>query len=251
MHDVQTPPVERPISDGAAALAAAEGLGALRATFAPKRRGFWGLLGLAVLGLFGLLAFVLPGLFFLWLLARTPDLNRGQAARRIHCFERGLVLDEPSGPVAFRWDAVSVLQRITRRYVNGIHVGTAYDYQLFRPDGHKSRLTGFYADPEVWGAAIQHEITRAQLPGVLALLNGGGTVHFGDMAVNAGGVAAANRGGVPWGEIEQVEVRRGMVAVRKAGKWMPWSHTPVHKIPNFFLFLCVVEELRGRAGHSR
>ncbi|WP_033217759.1 DUF6585 family protein [Kitasatospora phosalacinea] len=246
MHDVQTPPVERPFSDGVAALAAAEGLGGHRAVFLPKRSGFWRLLGLAVFGLFGLLAFVLPGLYFLWLLWQTPNLNRKQAARRIHCFEHGLVLDEPSGPVAFRWDAVSVLQRITRRYVNGVYVGTNYDYRLFRPDGTKGRLTGFYADPEVWGAAIQHEITRAQLAGALALLNGGGTVHFGDMVVNAAGVATANRAGVPWGEIEQVEVRRGMVALRKAGKWMPWSNTPVHKIPNFFLFLCVVEELRSR-----
>ncbi|GLW68578.1 hypothetical protein Kpho02_08770 [Kitasatospora phosalacinea] len=248
MHDVQAPPAGQPFSDDVAALAAAEGLGGLRASFAPKRRSAWSILGLAVFGLFGLFVFVLPGLFFLWQLWQTPNVNRRQAARRIHCFEHGLVLDEPGGPLAFRWDALSVLQRITRRYVNGIYVGTSYEYRLFRPDGVKARLTGFYADPEVWGAAVQHEITRAQLPGVLGLLGGGGTVHFGDMVVNAAGVATANRNGVPWGEVEQVEVRRGTVAVRRAGKWLPWSNTPVHKIPNFFLFLCVVEELRARNG---
>ncbi|RKE20184.1 DUF6585 family protein [Streptomyces sp. TLI_171] len=233
------------MSGEVAALAAAEGLGELRASFLPKRASGGALFGLGLLCLVGLALFVLPGVFFIWRLMKTPNLNGKEAAKRIHCFEHGLVASDRSGrPVAFRWDAMTVLQEITRRYVNGVYTGTRYKYTLVKQDG-ALELTGFYADPEVWGVAIQHEVTRVQLPGVLELLRQGGTARFGDITVNAGGMATVKRDGVSWGEIQRVEVKQGVVFVAKAGKLLAWSNTPVSKIPNFFVFLEVVDRLRS------
>ncbi|MFJ5922798.1 DUF6585 family protein [Kitasatospora sp. NPDC092948] len=248
MQDTQAPPVQEQPSEEVAALAAGQELGALRASFGPKRMSGGALAGLIGMCLLGLALFVLPGLFFVWLLVRSPNLNRKQAAKRLHCFEHGLVVSGRDGrPVAFRWDTAAVLQRITRRYVNGVHTGTTYLYTLYTPDGSAIELTGFYADPEVWGAAVQHEITRAQLPRTLDLLRNGGTARFGDITVNAAGMANAKRGSLAWSEVQRVEVKNGVVFVGKAGKLLAWSNTPVHRIPNFFLFLAVVEELRGAA----
>ncbi|MFD8978337.1 DUF6585 family protein [Streptomyces sp. NPDC059564] len=247
MHDVQSPPVQEQLPGEVVALAASEGLGELRASFLPKRMGAGRIAGLAFFSLFGLLVFVLPGLLFIWQLLQAPNFNRKQAAKRIHCFEHGLIVSDRSGPVAVRWDSASVLQQITERYANGVYVGTSYLYTLFKRDGSTIELTGFYANPEVWGAAIQHEITRAQLPGVLDLLSRGGTAHFCDIAVNAGGMATAKRGTLPWSEVQRVEVKNGMVFVEKAGKLLPWSNTPVRKVPNFFMFLAVVDHQRGRS----
>ncbi|WP_033818022.1 DUF6585 family protein [Kitasatospora sp. MBT63] len=227
-------------------VAAAEGLGQHRETFAPQRHGFWRMAGLVLFAVLGLACFVLPGLMFVWLLVQTPNLSRKQAAKRLHLFEHGLVVADRSGPTAsFRWDAMTVLQQITRRYANGVYVGTTYLYTLFRADGSKVKLTNFYADPERWGAAVQHEITRAQLPGVTAAVAGGTTVRFGDLAVAAEGIVSAKRGAAHWHEIQRIEIKNGTVFLGRAGKLLPWSNTPVAQIPNFFLFLTVAEHFRA------
>ncbi|WUH76165.1 hypothetical protein OG389_22625 [Streptomyces sp. NBC_00435] len=94
---------------------------------------------------------------------------------------------------------MTVLQQITERYANGVHVGTGYLYTLVEPDGSTVELTNFYADPDRWGAAIQYGITRAQLPGAIAALERGATLQFGGIAVTAGGIATARRGAAHWG----------------------------------------------------
>nr|WSX50338.1 hypothetical protein OG409_16105 [Streptomyces sp. NBC_00974] len=251
MASAAAPSVHDRISDETAALAAAQGLGLHRETFLPKRLSAWRMAGLFLFAIFGLACFVLPGLMFVWLLAQSPNLSRKQAAKRIHLFEEGLIVADGSGPVsAFRWDSLTVLQQITQRYANGVYVGTNYLYTLFRQDGSAVKLTNFYADPERWGAAIQHEITRAQLPGAIAALENGATIGFGDISMTMGGIATPKRGGVRWGEIQKIEIKNGTVFVARAGKLLAWSNTPVAKIPNFFLFLSVVDRLREGPGHA-
>ncbi|MGW6687294.1 DUF6585 family protein [Streptomyces sp. NPDC054961] len=253
MASAAAPSVPERISDEVTALATAQGLGRHRETFLPQRLGAWRMAGLFLFAILGLACFVLPGLMFVWLLAQSPNLSRKQAAKRIHLFEEGLIVADGTGPVsAFRWDSMTVLQQITQRYANGVYVGTSYLYTLFRQDGSAVKLTNFYADPERWGAAIQHEITRAQLPGVITALENGATLGFGDISMTLGGIATPRRGGAHWGDIQKIEVKNGTVFVAKAGKMLAWSNTPVAKIPNFFLFLSVVDRLREGhrpAGH--
>ncbi|MFF9815105.1 DUF6585 family protein [Streptomyces sp. NPDC014006] len=226
-----------------AAPAGTEGLGQLRATFLPQRAGA-GRLG--ALLLMGTVSLILPplGVYFFWLAAQTPNLSRKQAARRLHLFDYGLAEAGRNGEVSvFRWDSMTVLQQITERYANGVYVGTTHLYTLHREDGTTLKVTGFYARPEQWGPAIQQEITRAQLPSLLARLEQGGTLAYGDLSVNLGGVATA-RDSLTWREIENVELSQGVLVLRKAGKKLPWARVPVQKIPNFFLFLALVDRLR-------
>ncbi|WP_405489916.1 DUF6585 family protein [Streptomyces sp. NBC_00096] len=246
MATAAAPSAEERIPDAVASLATARNLGRHRETFLPKRLGAWRMAGLFLFAVLGLACFVLPGLLFVWLLAQSPNLSRKQAAKRIHLFEEGLVVADANGPVSgFRWDSLTVLQQITEQYANGVHVGTGYLYTLFNQDGSTVKLTNFYAEPERWGTAIQHEITRAQLPGAVAALEQGATLQFGGITVTAGGIATARRGAAHWGEIQSVEIKNGTVFVAKAGKLLAWSNTPVAKIPNFFLFLTVIDTLRG------
>ncbi|MBT2467548.1 hypothetical protein J7E97_06610 [Streptomyces sp. ISL-66] len=250
MATAAAPSVQEQIPDDVASLATAQGLGLHRETFLPNRLGAWRMAGLFLFAILGLACFVLPGLMFVWFLARSPNLSRKQAAKRIHLFEEGLIVADGTGPLsAFRWDSMTVLQQITERYANGIHVGTTYLYTLLGQDGSAVKLTNFYADPERWGAAIQHGITRAQLPGVIIALEQGATLTFGDISMTMGGIATPRRGGAHWDEIEKIEVKDGTVFVAKAGKLLAWSNTPVAKIPNFFLFVSVVDRLRDGQRH--
>jgi len=220
-----------------------EGLGRLQETFLPKRLGTVRITALLFMGVVSL---ILPpvGAYFLWLAFKTPNLSRKQAARRLHLFEHGLAEVAKNGEVSvFRWDSVAVLQEITERYANGIYVGTTYVYTLYREDGTTLKVTEFYAQPERWGQAIQHEITRAQLPGLLTGLEQGRTLAYGSLSVNLGGVATA-KGSLTWSEIEKVEISQGVLVLHKHGKKLPWARVPVKKIPNLFLFLALVDQLR-------
>ncbi|MFF3636900.1 DUF6585 family protein [Streptomyces sp. NPDC002250] len=220
-----------------------EGLGQLRETFLPKRVGP---VRVAALLLMGTVSLILPplGAYFLWMAAQTPNLSRKQAARRLHLFEHGLAEVGKSGEVSvFRWDTMTVLQEITERYANGIYVGTTYVYTLCRADGTALKVTGFYDQPERWGPALQQEITRAQLPGLLAGLEQGGTLTYGELSVSLGGVATS-KNSLTWPQIEKAELSQGVLVLRKAGKKLPWAKMPVKKIPNLFLFLALVEQLR-------
>ncbi|MFD4950185.1 DUF6585 family protein [Streptomyces sp. NPDC058451] len=225
------------------ALPGTEGLGQLRETFLPKRISA---VRIATMLVMGIIALILPpfGVYIFWLVFRTPNLSRKQAARRLHLFEHGLAEVGGNGEVSvFRWDSLTALQEITERYANGVYVGTTYVYTLHREDGTKLKLTEFYAEPERWGPALQQEITRAQLPGLLTGLEQGRTLTYGTVSVNQSGVATP-KGSLTWAEIEKVEISQGMLVLRKPGKKLPWAQVQVKRIPNLFLLLALIDHLR-------
>ncbi|GED83371.1 DUF6585 family protein [Streptomyces sp. 6-11-2] len=220
-----------------------EGLGQLRETFLPKRIST---VRIAAVLFMGIVSLILPPLaaYFFWLAFTAPNLSRKQAARRLHLFEHGLAEVGRNGEVSvFRWDSMTVLQEITERYANGIYVGTTYVYTLHREDGTRLKVTDFYAQPERWGPAFQQEITRAQLPGLVTGLEQGRTLTYGSLSVNLGGVATA-KGSLTWTEIEKVEISQGMLVLRKPGKKLPWAQVQVKKVPNLFLLLALIDQLR-------
>lgn len=232
-----------------AQLAAARGLGELRTTFLPKRLTAARKFAFVVMIPVGLLIFVLPGLWFIWIALQTPNFSRKQAAKRLYLFEHGLMVAESAGPVGcVRWDQVTVYQDVTRHYANGVYVTTSYIYTLTNPDGSTVKVTQFFDGPQVWGPAIQQAVTQAQLPAVLGALKQGQTIRFGDIAVNSSGVSTPKRGAVAWAQIEDVSVSNGGVVLRKGGKRMPWSAQSVKDIPNFLLFMAAVDELRTGQG---
>ncbi|MFE9927248.1 DUF6585 family protein [Streptomyces sp. NPDC005774] len=220
-----------------------EGLGRLRETFLPKRIG---MVRIVTLLLMGTVSLIIPplGAYFIWLAFKTPNLSRKQAARRLHLFEHGLAEVGKNGEVSvFRWDSMTVLQEITERYANGIYVGTTYVYTLYREHGTPLKVTEFYAQPERWGPAFQQEITRTQMPRLLATLQQGQTLAYGGISVNLSGVATT-KGSLTWPEIEKVEISQGTLVLRKSGKKLPWARVPVKEIPNLFLFLALVDQVR-------
>lgn len=228
----------------AAVLAAAQqnNLGVLRGSYEPKWLKPAALIGILLMGLVFLV--ILAGIVFLVLAFRTPNLNKKRAAMRLHLFEYGLIIADSTGPTAiFRWDRLTVTQEITRRYVNGIYVGTTYVYTLTTPEGNKTKITNFYDKPDEWGPAIQIAITGAQLPAAIAALEAGAELHFGPLTVNRGGVATSTKS-IRWDEIQDIDVNAGYLRIKKAASWIRWSAKPVSAIPNFFVFLSVANHLR-------
>lgn len=225
-----------------AAVAAAEGLGEIRIIVKPQRASAGRLIAGFFMIIVGLCLFVVPGFLFAWLVSRYPNFNRKQAARRLYLFENGLIeLNAAGAPAAFRWDSMAVLQEIVRKKAYGATIATVYAYTLFKADGSKIKLTGFFENPAAWGQVIQREITRAQLPSAVAALERGEAVHFGDIAVTSQGISTTKRAELPWTEINKIIVRNGQVSVLKAGRMISWTNTQVKNIPNFFVFFALTE----------
>jgi hypothetical protein len=180
------------------------------------------------------------------------NLTPRRGSRCVYVFEHGFIQADNTGPlVEMRWDAVgSVLQRITKTYTNGIYTGTQYLYTLTRSDGLRLKLTGWYKGIAQLGQTIAREVTRVQLPPAFAAVQRGQTIAFGDLTVNAAGIAAAGKGAVPWSEIQAVQIARGYVSVRRSGRWLAWSGQPASKIPNLFVFLTLADQLRAAAATS-
>jgi hypothetical protein len=236
--------VELPPDLGPAVLTAAHqhNLGQYRVSYRPQRVSAFRLAIMFIMGLALLIGVV--GVVFLVIAFMTPNLNRSRAARRIHVFEHGLMLADKNGPTAvFRWEDLSCLQAITRRYVNGVYVGTVYVYTLIDRSGKTTKITGFYEKPDEWGPLIQTEILRAQLPRALAALDAGTNLQFGPLTINRGGIATSSKS-LRWNEIENIDLFQGYLRIKQAGRWLRWSSRPVSQIPNFFVFLTAANQLR-------
>lgn len=223
------------------AAAARENLGQYQMSFRPKRVGTAQLIIMLAMGI--LTVIIVVGVYFIVMAFMQPNLNHRQAAKRLHFFERGLIVATGDGPTAvYRWDSLTVLQSITRRYVYGRYTGTTYIYTLITRDGRQAKVTGFYEKPEEWGPAIQAEITAAQLPGVMAALQSGASLEFGPLVINRGGLATGSRT-LPWSEIQAIEVQQGYLRIKRSNGWLRWSAKPVSQIPNFFVFVTAANQM--------
>ncbi len=187
---------------------------------------------------------------------RGAAVNSRHADTCLAIFDSGMVYTDNQGDArVFHWRTTTVRQRIVHYTRVGSTVRTSYEYRLTGPDGRESltlqqssNLAGL-ASPEKWGPEIQEGVTRARLPVALRTVADGGTVTFGPIEVDSRAVTA--RGScVPWSDIEQIKVVAGHVSLRVAGRWLSLINTEVSKIPNFFVFHALAEQLRTLAGRS-
>ncbi|HKF37334.1 MAG TPA: DUF6585 family protein [Ktedonobacteraceae bacterium] len=152
-------------------------------------------------------------------------------------FSRGSELD------AFRWDQIECMwQRVTRRYMNGIYTGTDHKYTVRGLDGRQVVLNDRITNVERLGNVISGMVTRVKLPEAIAAFKAGSTVTFGPLSVSMQGVSNSKEL-ITWDQIKEFKVNNGMVIVKKEGKWLSWSSVQVANIPNFFVFLALVNAI--------
>ncbi|GAA4633887.1 hypothetical protein GCM10023196_073230 [Actinoallomurus vinaceus] len=183
---------------------------------------------------------------------------------RVYEFEAGLVRqNHGKAPEAFRWDQLATVhERVTNRYNNGTYDATYFTYTLTLANGASTKLDGFYRDPKLHrnpgfaisanprgrqyadlGRAVANYVTRAKLPGALESLERGESLTFGDVTIDRNGVRRG-RHAAPWVSIQEVKVEKGWITIKQEGKFRPLHKQEVAGIPNFSLFITLVEKLR-------
>jgi len=242
-----------PSSPAVADLAARHRLGALQLVFAPQRLRRVAYTAHVFNCLMLMAFFLVPGLLYYWFaMRRFPDFSRKRAARRLHLFEQGLVVDPPDGgePVALRWDSLRLQQEITRLVINGVAAPTKYVYSASAPGHGSVRITEYYESPEVWGARMQDAVLHAQGPAVLETLRGGGTVAFGAISLSRTAVSVRGKGDMPWTKVREVRAAGGLVSVMTTGASgdpVLWSNHLAKDVTNLRVFLAVAHSLHEQS----
>jgi hypothetical protein len=212
--------------------------------YLPRRRNWLLLIFLFLIAL--LTTILLVGFWLLWLVIRTSNLSRSQAARRIYLYEQGFVIvDRPDDPQVYRWDEIdTAFQKIVSQRAYGFETAKHYLYTITRRDGRTVKVTDFWSGIAELGPHI-NQCVSALLPGTLAAIDRGQGVRFGDMTLTAGGIAG-RRKSVSWAEVRQVRINNGYVSVDVAGRFLSLSTTAAANLPNLPLFLTLTDHLRAR-----
>lgn len=167
----------------------------------------------------------------------------------VYVFEQGFLYKKGNqAPQPFRWDQIeAVWYQVTRHYTNGIYTGTTHRYKVRRRDNYEIVLNDRFTKVSQLGETVNNQVTKTLLPQVVAAYNTGQTITFGPLSVNRQGLTNIMGKLLPWSEITGIDIQRGYIAVRQAGKWLKWSNQPVARIPNAFVFIALVKSLLPRS----
>ncbi len=160
---------------------------------------------------------------------------------RVIIYEQGLMRTKKGQTDVVRWEHVDAFwQAVTKRYMNGIYTGTTHIYTLRRSDGVVFKFNDTINKVEALGNTLQREVTRVLLPRFIYAYNAGSTVTFGPLSINQQGISNSKEM-IPWSQVKDLQVRKGIVSVKKEGKWFNWSTVGVARIPNFYVFMALVD----------
>ncbi|HZO74878.1 MAG TPA: DUF6585 family protein [Ktedonobacteraceae bacterium] len=140
----------------------------------------------------------------------------------------------------FRWDQIEAMWRsVTKHYTNGIYTGTTHVYTVRSSDGRQVVFNDRFSNVEQLGDTISRQVTNRLLPQVIQAYQAGNTITFGPLSISKQGVSNGKEL-LPWSQIKEMGVNRGVVTVKKEGKWLSWSAVMAAKVPNIFVFMALV-----------
>lgn len=236
-----TTPLEA-LPPATAELAARHELGALIATFMPKRFGWFIKLCAYMTLAVGLFLFVVPGVVIYYVvLRRSPDFNPKLRGKRLHLFEHGMIADRETGEgaVAVRWDRVRLYEKKVQQIINGTPGPVQHTCVAMAP-GASVTVTDFYEGGPTWSAAMQRAVLRAQGGTAQKAFLAGEVLDFGEFDLSTAGVTYRKQT-VPWAQVEKVTYGMGIVAVTKTGDSRSWARAMVDTVPNLSVFAALVD----------
>ncbi len=162
---------------------------------------------------------------------------------RIYACTDGLVFLKGDQAVSCRWDQVAfVWQRVVRYYTNGVYSGASFKYTVQRADGVQIIISSLFPQASQLGDHIQREVTNRLTPQALAAVQAGQTLPFGRFHLSRAGLATPQEL-LPWSEVQQVSVNRGLLEIQRRGQTKGQFYGGVDTIPNLYVFLNVSKAL--------
>lgn len=187
-------------------------------------------------------------LAILGILLALRSWNVLKSSLAVYLYEQGFIYTQANvSPQPFRWDQIQVWRNVTRHYRNGAYTGTTSVYTIQRQDGYRIELNNDLHQIQSLGETICNQVTRWRLPQDLQAYQRGQTVQFGSLSLNHQGISNGSDM-LPWSQVEAIDVKEGVVSVKRRGSWFRWSKVAASAIPNVFVFLALVSAVLKSSG---
>ncbi|MDX3233641.1 DUF6585 family protein [Streptomyces sp. ME19-01-6] len=171
-------------------------------------------------------------------------------------YEQGSVvgLANDPAPFHFRYDEVSSFtQDVVKRYVNQSYRGISTTCWIGLNDGRSHRFQGQSTRTERnvvddFRQLVDPRIAAAQFPGMLAMMRQGQAVAFGAYVLEPGALTTGTgrkHKRLPWAQVEQVTLERGLVKVTERGRRRAWATASTSAVPNLTAFFNLVREAQA------
>ncbi|MCP5097810.1 MAG: hypothetical protein GY943_19865 [Chloroflexi bacterium] len=182
---------------------------------------------------------LLLGIWTVWTYQREKNLS-------ISLYQDGLVYVHHNKTDIVRWDVINQVEMSI--FYNRKLRSSTYSYKLHMDDGKSVSFN--YADGAIENLkqlsdTIQHQTSERLLVKATAEFNAGMPVVFGRLTASKEGLRYGNKM-VLWSEVEDVQLRKGIVTVRKQGKHTSWASIPVAQISNIFVLMRLVHQILGK-----
>jgi hypothetical protein len=169
---------------------------------------------------------------------------KGLARKELLFYTKGFLSVQGSKMTAVRYDSIpSVWQKITHNRISISFIPvcwwTIYLYTVQTPEGKK-----FQFNKKEQGERILQEVFRYKMPRAIATYSEGGDIIFGPITVSNKGLTRGKKT-LSWSEIKAVNINNGVLYVEKRGGWFSWTSVAVARIPNFYVFLALVDQICG------
>jgi hypothetical protein len=155
----------------------------------------------------------------------------------VSLYEQGFVYREGRKVQVATWEQLPVVERLAlprknrpRRY-----------YKLVLKDATEITLPIVIAQIQELGAAIESEMIKRLLPGVLANYDAQKPVAFPGFCLNQDGISKSDES-LSWLQIEQVSLAKEKLTIKERGVAKDWFSIPAAQVRN----MCVLEALLVR-----
>lgn len=160
----------------------------------------------------------------------------------VYLYTNGFIYHKKERYDVYRWsDLAEIWQQVTKRYYNGVYTGTTHKYTVHRKDGTQLILNDRFAKVEQLGNIISQQIYRNLFPVCLDAYRAGQVLTFGPVSISQQGVSNGKEW-LPWQEVKDFSVNRGILTVKRQGKMLTWCSYPASKIPNLAVLMGLLEQ---------
>jgi hypothetical protein len=240
-------------------------LGAPVATYKPPLTNPLAIIGvvlgaivLDILVLYGILA-ATGYIFYILIAIPIAAIGYGVVAMlnynlAIYQFMNGLVRAKGQQVEVVRWDRISALWiRMNRRrnyslsgaLASSLASGnTIQGLTLQRDDGRNFSFSSLLRGHLRLIQSIEQNMVQFHLPRATAAYQSGQVVPFGPLSVSRQGISNG-RETLGWNEVQNIEINRGNLLVKRSPKGAKWASVDVAKIPNLAVFVSLTSGVRS------
>lgn len=115
---------------------------------------------------------------------------------------------------------------------------------LHAHDGRKMKITPNWLDSDDAIGTILQRVNPSITEDLRRRIREGQTVKFGDLSLSQQGIGWKNKEPIPAQRVAKCEINGTYLRIKAEGKWLDNVAVATQKVPNIFVFLELVDELR-------